>query len=90
MDDEGLVQVSWEGIITKQTDSAHVHSCSKKMPAFAENDLPSDEIHWVEPKLVAQIGFEEWTDSGKLHQPRFQGLRRDKDPEDVVKEETQL
>lgn len=43
----------------------------------------------VEPKLVAEIGFEEWTDYGKLRQPRFQGLRQDKDAQDVVREEAQ-
>jgi bifunctional non-homologous end joining protein LigD len=56
-------------------------------PPFAENDLPSKEVHWVKPELVAQIGFEEWTASGKLRQPRFEGLREDKDAADVVKEE---
>ncbi len=58
----------------------------RETPAFAENDLPSKEVHWVEPKMVAQIAFEEWTDYGKLRQPRYQGLRRDKDPTDVVRE----
>jgi bifunctional non-homologous end joining protein LigD len=69
--------------------SERLSSLERDTPAFAEGDLPTDEIHWVEPKLVAQIGFEEWTDYGKLRQPRFQGLRRDKDPQDVVKEEAQ-
>lgn len=41
---------------------------------------------WVEPELVAEIGFTEWTDDGKLRHPRFRGLRRDKDPEDVRRE----
>jgi DNA ligase D-like protein (predicted ligase) len=69
--------------------SDRLSSLKQETPAFVENDLPSDEVHWVEPKLVAQIGFEEWTEHDKLRQPRFQGLRRDKDPEDVVKEEAQ-
>ena len=43
-------------------------------------------MHWVQPRLVAQIGFSEWTADGELRQPRFQGLRRDKDPADVVRE----
>ena len=34
--------------------------------------------HWVRPDLVAQIGFSEWTDDGKLRHPTFLGLRRDK------------
>ena len=35
---------------------------------------------WVKPALVAQIAFGEWTDDGKLRQPVFLGLRKDKKP----------
>jgi len=35
---------------------------------------------WVEPKLVAQLAFHEWTGDGKLRQPAFLGLRDDKKP----------
>jgi bifunctional non-homologous end joining protein LigD len=42
--------------------------------------------HWVRPELVAQVGFTEWTRDGKLRHPRFLGLRRDKDPLEVVRE----
>ena len=48
--------------------------------------LPRSRVHWVEPRLVAQVGFSEWTTDGELRHPRFQGLRRDKDPADVVRE----
>jgi DNA ligase D-like protein (predicted ligase) len=44
-------------------------------------------VHWVEPSLVAQINFTEWTEDNRLRHPRFMGLRRDKDPEKVKKEE---
>jgi bifunctional non-homologous end joining protein LigD len=42
--------------------------------------------HWTRPELVAQIGFAEWTNDGRLRQPRFLGLRDDKLPTDVVRE----
>ena len=42
--------------------------------------------HWLMPKLVAQIGFSEWTTDGKLRHPRFLGLRTDKKARDVVRE----
>jgi bifunctional non-homologous end joining protein LigD len=42
--------------------------------------------HFVKPKLVAQVGFSEWTRDGKLRHPRFLGLRTDKRPADVVRE----
>jgi bifunctional non-homologous end joining protein LigD len=48
--------------------------------------MPRRDVHWVDPKLVAQIGFAEWTGDGRLRHPRFQGLRKDKDPRDVVRE----
>jgi ATP-dependent DNA ligase len=53
---------------------------------FAEDGMPRRGVHWVNPKLVAQIGFTEWTVAGKLRHPRFLGLRNDKRPEDVVRE----
>jgi len=42
--------------------------------------------HWAEPRLVAQIAFQEWTSAGRLRQPRYLGLRDDKAPADVVRE----
>jgi bifunctional non-homologous end joining protein LigD len=42
--------------------------------------------HWVEPELVAQIGFSEWTRDGRLRHPRYIGLRDDKPARDVVRE----
>ena len=53
---------------------------------FVGDGLPRRAVHWVKPKLVAQIGFTEWTPGGKLRHPRFLGLREDKRPEDVVRE----
>ena len=43
-------------------------------------------VHWLKPKLVAQVGFAEWTTDGRLRHPRFIGLRRDKKAKDVVRE----
>lgn len=42
--------------------------------------------HWLEPELVAQIKFAEWTRDSKLRQPVFLGLREDKDASEVVRE----
>jgi bifunctional non-homologous end joining protein LigD len=44
------------------------------------------DAHWVEPKLVAEIGFTEWTDDGVLRHPTFIGLRADKAAREVVRE----
>lgn len=65
-----------------------MHKIAAKKPAFAaDDDLPKRNVIWIKPKLVAQIGFEEWTKHGKLRQPRFLGLRPDKDAKDVVRED---
>lgn len=59
----------------------------KTVPFAAADGLPSgDDVHWVTPRLVAQVGFTEWTHRDRLRHPRFLGLRSDKDPDDVVRE----
>jgi ATP-dependent DNA ligase len=42
---------------------------------------------WVNPELVAQIEFLEWTDNDHLRHAKFVGLRDDKNPRSVIKEE---
>ena len=42
--------------------------------------------HWIEPKLVAEIAFAEFTDDGVLRHPSFIALREDKPAKDVVRE----
>jgi len=47
-------------------------------------DAPRDAgIHYVEPRQVAQISYQEWTADNKLRQPVFLGLRDDKKPREV-------
>ena len=42
---------------------------------------------WVEPELVAQFAFMEWTPDGRLRHPSFLGVRLDKSAREVVREE---
>ncbi|HVQ74005.1 MAG TPA: non-homologous end-joining DNA ligase [Candidatus Binatia bacterium] len=42
--------------------------------------------HWVEPSLVAEVRFTEWTDDGGIRHPTFLGLRDDKRPEECRRE----
>ncbi len=42
--------------------------------------------HWVEPRLVCEVRFTEWTTDGGIRHPTFVGLRDDKRPEDCVRE----
>lgn len=41
---------------------------------------------WVEPRLVGEVRYSEWTKAGRLRQPSWRGLRPDKAPGDVVRE----
>lgn len=64
-----------------------LESLERSTPPFAEaTGLPRKGVHWVRPRLVAEVGFTEWTGDDKLRHPRFLGLRSDKDPSEVVKE----
>lgn len=65
--------------------AAELERLAQDAPPFAET-VPERSVTWVEPKLVAEIEFGEWTQYGRLRIPRFQGLRRDKPPHKVVKE----
>ncbi|HWM91362.1 MAG TPA: DNA ligase D [Thermoanaerobaculia bacterium] len=60
----------------------------RKTPAFkkAPRGAEARRSHWVEPKLVAEVAFTEWTEDGILRHPTFQGLREDKSPDEVVRE----
>lgn len=53
---------------------------------FAAGPRPAGQIQWVEPQLVAEVGFSEWTSAGMLRHPRFVGLRDDKPAREVRRE----
>ena len=56
-------------------------------PPFADaGAIREGGASWVEPELVAQVGFAEWTRHGRLRHPRFLGLRFDKPAGEVVRE----
>jgi ATP-dependent DNA ligase len=58
-------------------------------PFTRATGLPRLRVHWVEPQVVVQVGFMEWTGGGKLRHPRLIGVREDKDARQVVREEPQ-
>ena len=53
---------------------------------FANGDGKERDVHFVEPRLVAEIAFAEWTQNHQLRQPRFEGLREDKKARQVKRE----
>ena len=40
---------------------------------------------WMKPSLVIQVAFQDWTQDGILRQPRYLGMREDRDPKTVQK-----
>jgi len=58
----------------------------RRTSPFAPGPLPAGTVQWVTPKLVAQIGYGEWTEAGLLRHPRFLGLRTDKAAREVRRE----
>ena len=52
------------------------------------NKVPYKQARYIEPTLIAEIEFTEWTPDGMLRHPSYKGLRDDKDPKDVVREPT--
>ncbi|HET7227926.1 MAG TPA: non-homologous end-joining DNA ligase [Chthoniobacterales bacterium] len=89
------------GFDTKLLSSLHKRMRAEERNTCPFTDLPSKQngewvqgitpsmmrkMHWVNPKLVCQVKFSEWTRDSKLRQPVFVGLREDKDPREVVRE----
>ena len=61
---------------------------SRPTKPFAE--IPKDpdlrKAIWAEPKLIGEVAFTEWTNEGVIRHPSFQGLREDKKPSEVIRE----
>jgi bifunctional non-homologous end joining protein LigD len=58
----------------------------KKNSPFNKKIKTNTKVTWVEPKLVCQVTFSEWTDEGLMRHPVFLGLREDKKPGEVTME----
>jgi bifunctional non-homologous end joining protein LigD len=91
-DAEGALR--YAGKVGTGFDQATLHALGAELRRRRRDDPPfagADAIRertatWVEPELVAQVGFTEWTRDGRLRHPRFLGLRTDKAAREVVRE----
>jgi bifunctional non-homologous end joining protein LigD len=86
-------RLSYAGKVGTGFDHATLSDLGKRLRKLERADPPFVDVHpiprgthWVEPELVGQIAFTEWTRDGRLRHPRFLGLRNDKPARDVVKE----
>jgi DNA ligase D-like protein (predicted ligase) len=86
-------KLRYAGKVGTGFDHRLLQDLGKRLRDLERDELPFDAVHpiprgthWVEPELVGQIGFTEWTRDGRLRHPRFLGLRDDKPARDVVRE----
>jgi len=94
--DEG--ELVYAGNVGTGFTDSEIEKLLKKLKPLERKDSPFEEIPkmpkvrkdavvWVEPKLVAEVQFAEWTHDGRLRAPSYQGLREDKTADDVEREE---
>jgi bifunctional non-homologous end joining protein LigD len=83
----------YAGKVGSGFDDATLRSLHKQLSPTEQARSPitkgfvrEPSAHWVQPRLVAQVAFGEWTRDGKLRHPRYLGLRTDKSPDEVVRE----
>jgi DNA ligase D-like protein (predicted ligase) len=86
-------ELRYAGKVGTGFDHATLRELGERLHRLERDDPPFVDVHpiprgthWVEPELVAQIGFSEWTRDGRLRHPRFLGLRTDKPAREVVRE----
>ncbi|MHC1562466.1 non-homologous end-joining DNA ligase [Actinomycetospora sp. C-140] len=86
-------QLRYAGKVGTGYDAATLAMLRDRLDDLAADEAPFVDAvrekgqHWVRPELVCAVGFSEWTGDGRLRHPRYQGLRIDKDPADVVREQ---
>ena len=87
-------QLKYAGHVGTGFDAGLLRDLARRLAPLETNKSPllarpktNAPVHWVRPRLVAQIKFGEWTRDDILRQPVFLGLRIDKRPEEVVREE---
>jgi bifunctional non-homologous end joining protein LigD len=62
-----------------------LHSLERDTKPFVDSKPPAGSTY-VEPELVCEVSFTEWTSGGMIRHPSFKGLRTDKSPREVSRE----
>ncbi|HZP47660.1 MAG TPA: DNA ligase D [Vicinamibacterales bacterium] len=90
-DGDRLVYAGHTGTGFNEKELARVSKLLKPLETaacpFTPKPKTNERPHWAKPELVAQIKFTEWTADGKLRHPVYLGLRDDKRPADVTRED---
>jgi bifunctional non-homologous end joining protein LigD len=90
-DKDGVLR--YAGNVGTGFNEATLRELTKKLKALDTDESPfppkavaGRKHHWVKPKLVAEVSFSEWTNTGSVRHPVFQGLRSDKPPKKITRE----
>ncbi len=93
--DEASEPLRYAGKVGTGFDERTLRSLLKQLKPLERKTMPVERtsargvargVHWVEPKLVAEIAYTEWTGDGRLRHPIYVGLREDKTAAEVVAE----
>ncbi len=89
-DGDDLVYVGHAGSGLDEKSLVAIHSKLKALERpespFKTKPKTNMPAHWVEPELVCEVEFSEWTGDGLLRKPVIVGLREDKPPREVIRE----
>jgi bifunctional non-homologous end joining protein LigD len=92
---DGDGQLQYAGRVGTGFDAALLRSVKQALDAHASRRMPfastprersRTPVHWVEPVLVAECNFAEWTSDGIVRQASFVSLRDDKPARQIVRE----
>lgn len=93
-DDQG--ELRYAGNVGSGFDDAALRDLRRRLDALAIETSPFAgkaggvrQPIWVKPQLVAEVGFAQWTSGGAVRHAVFHGLRADKQPAAIVREQAQ-
>ncbi|QDP96955.1 ATP-dependent DNA ligase [Microlunatus elymi] len=84
-------RLRYAGRVGSGFSDAELERIAKQFRSMARDDCPLDDVpridtrdaHWIEPRLVGEVSYGEWTDDHRLRHPVWRGWRPDKTPDDV-------
>jgi bifunctional non-homologous end joining protein LigD len=97
-DAAGALRLRYAGRIGTGFSDRDLERLRRRLDELPRTENPFEDVPaadagdavWVQPLLVGETEFAEWTPGGRLRHPTWRGLRVDKSPEDVAVEAVQV